>query len=44
VLFDEYLDEVQLPVVPFALQRRLFRVLAGIGRRRGYRAQFPEYR
>src|SRR5918999_1090995 len=28
VLFDEYLDEVHLPLVPFGLQRLAFRVLA----------------
>ena len=43
VLFDEYLDEVHLPVVPFAVQRLLFRALAWLGRRRGYGSIFPEY-
>jgi quercetin dioxygenase-like cupin family protein len=43
VLFDEYLDEVRLPVVPFALQRLAFRTLATLGRRHGYRSSFPEY-
>lgn len=43
VLFDEYLDEVHLPVVPFVLQRLAFRALARIGRRCGYRSVFPEY-
>jgi len=43
VLFDEYLDEVHLPVVPFEVQRLAFRALARIGRRRGYRSAFPEY-
>ncbi len=43
VLFDEYLDEVHLPLVPFALQRAGFRALARLGRRRGYRSAFPEY-
>jgi quercetin dioxygenase-like cupin family protein len=43
VLFDEYLEEVHLPVVPVAFQRVAFRALAGIGRRRGYRSLFPEY-
>jgi quercetin dioxygenase-like cupin family protein len=43
VLFDEYLDEIRLPVVPFRVQRVVFGVLARLGRRRGYRASFPEY-
>lgn len=43
VLFDEYLDEVHLPVVPFRVQRLAFGALARIGRRRGYRAVFAEY-
>ena len=43
VLFDEYLDEVQLPLVPFEVQRLAFRALARIGKRRGYRSAFPEY-
>jgi mannose-6-phosphate isomerase-like protein (cupin superfamily) len=43
VLFDEYLDEVHLPVVPFRVQRLAFRALARIGKRRGYRSAFPEY-
>jgi hypothetical protein len=43
VLFDEYLDEVQLPAVPFRVQRLAFRALARLGRRRGYGAAFPEY-
>lgn len=43
VLFDEYLDEVHLPMVPFGVQRLGFRALARIGRRRGYGSSFPEY-
>src|SRR5918994_6582963 len=43
VLFDEYLDEVHLPVVPFRLQQLAFRTLARLGRRRGYGSVFPEY-
>jgi quercetin dioxygenase-like cupin family protein len=43
VLFDDYLDEVHLPVVPFRLQRHVFRALARIGRWRGYASDFPEY-
>jgi quercetin dioxygenase-like cupin family protein len=43
VLFDEYLDEVHLPLVPFPVQRLVFGVLARLGRRRGYRSRFPEY-
>src|SRR4051794_23017301 len=43
VLFDEYLDEVHLPLVPFGLQRLGFRMLARLGARRGYVATFPEY-
>ena len=43
VLFDEYLDEVHLPLVPFAVQRVAFGALARLGKRRGYRSDFPEY-
>jgi mannose-6-phosphate isomerase-like protein (cupin superfamily) len=43
VLFDEYLDEIHLPVVPLALQRIAFGALARIGERRGYGSSFPEY-
>lgn len=43
VLFDEYLDEVHLPLIPFRAQPVLFRALARLGKRRGYRATFPEY-
>lgn len=43
VLFDEYLDEVHLPLIPFRAQRLIFRTLARLGRRRGYRSRFPEY-
>jgi mannose-6-phosphate isomerase-like protein (cupin superfamily) len=43
VLFEEYLDEVHLPLIPFCVQRLVFRGLAHLGRRRGYRATFPEY-
>jgi mannose-6-phosphate isomerase-like protein (cupin superfamily) len=43
VLFDEYLDEIGLPFVPVRIQRVVFRVLARLGRRRGYGASFPEY-
>jgi len=43
VLFDAFLDEVHLPVVPFAVQRGVFRLLAELGRRRGYTSSFPEY-
>jgi quercetin dioxygenase-like cupin family protein len=43
VLFDEYLDEVHLPLIPFHLQRFVFRALARLGKRRGYRSTFPEY-
>ena len=43
VLFDEYLDEVHLPVIPFRTQRLAFGALSRLGRRRGYRAAFPEY-
>jgi quercetin dioxygenase-like cupin family protein len=43
VLFDEYLDEVHLPVVPFRVQRHVFRALARVGRWRGYASEFPEY-
>jgi hypothetical protein len=43
VLFDEYLDEVHLPLIPFRAQRHVFHTLARIGRRRGYKSTFPEY-
>ena len=43
VLFDEYLDEVHLPLLPFWVQRLVFSLLARVGRRRGYRSTFPEY-
>jgi quercetin dioxygenase-like cupin family protein len=43
VLFEEYLDEVHLPLVPFRVQRYVFRALARLGKRRGYRSTFPEY-
>jgi quercetin dioxygenase-like cupin family protein len=43
VLFDEYLDEINLPLVPVRVQRVAFRALAELGKRRGYAARFPEY-
>jgi len=43
VLFDEYLDEIHLPVVPFRVQRVVFRALALLGKWRGYGSTFPEY-
>jgi len=43
VLFDEYLDEIHLPLVPFPVQRVVFRALARLGTWRGYQATFPEY-
>jgi mannose-6-phosphate isomerase-like protein (cupin superfamily) len=43
VLFDEYLDEIHLPIVPFRVQRLVFRALAQLGRWRGYESEFPEY-
>lgn len=43
VLFDEYLDEIRLPVVPLRLQRIVFKTLAVVGTRRGYLSSFPEY-
>jgi hypothetical protein len=43
VLFDHYLDEIQLPFVPLAVQRLVFRALARLGRWRGYGSTFPEY-
>jgi quercetin dioxygenase-like cupin family protein len=43
VLFDEYLDEVHLPLVPFGVQLLAFRALATLGRWRGYRSEFSEY-
>jgi mannose-6-phosphate isomerase-like protein (cupin superfamily) len=43
VLFDEYLDEIHLPVVPIRVQRVVFRALARLGKWRGYGSIFPEY-
>jgi hypothetical protein len=43
VLFDEYLDEIHLPLVPVQAQRVVFRALARLGKRRGYGSTFPEY-
>jgi len=43
VLFDEYLDEINLPLVPVPVQRVAFRGLAQLGKRRGYASRFPEY-
>jgi hypothetical protein len=43
VLFDEYLDEINLPLVPLRVQRVAFRALAVLGRHRGYVSRFPEY-
>jgi len=43
VLFDEYLDEIHLPVVPLRVQKAVFGVLARLGRWRGHRSSFPEY-
>jgi len=43
VLFDEYLDEIHLPFVPFWVQRAVFRALARLGEWRGYVSTFPEY-
>ncbi len=43
VLFDQYLDEIHLPLVPFQVQRVVFRALARLGRWRGYQSTFPEY-
>jgi hypothetical protein len=42
VLFDEYLEEIRLPVVPLAVQRVVFKALAAVGTRRGYDSSFPE--
>lgn len=43
VLFDEYLAEIQLPLLPHRVQRTAFRGLARLGKWRGYNATFPEY-
>jgi mannose-6-phosphate isomerase-like protein (cupin superfamily) len=43
VLFDQYLDEIHLPVAPVAAQRVVFGALARLGRWRGYGSTFPEY-
>ena len=36
VLFDAYLESIAIPVVPIAVQKRLFRTFARWGARRGY--------
>jgi mannose-6-phosphate isomerase-like protein (cupin superfamily) len=43
VLFDEYRDEIHLPIVPLLAQRLTFGALARLGRWRGYGSSFPEY-
>jgi mannose-6-phosphate isomerase-like protein (cupin superfamily) len=43
VLFDEYLDEIRLPIVPLPVQRVVFGGLARVGEWRGYSSSFPEY-
>jgi quercetin dioxygenase-like cupin family protein len=43
VLFDKYLDEIQLPLLPFRVQRVAFRALARLGKWRGYSSSFAEY-
>jgi quercetin dioxygenase-like cupin family protein len=42
VLAKEYADENHLVGLPYPLQAALIRMLAAIGRRRGYRPQFSE--
>jgi hypothetical protein len=43
VLLREYEDEVYPAKVPTPIVKTLFRILAPIGRLRGYRAHYPEY-
>ena len=43
VVMDRYQAEMAAPGFPLALQRLLWRLLASLGRRRGYRDSFPEY-
>jgi hypothetical protein len=43
VLFDEYIDEINLPLVPLRIQRIAFGTLARLGKWRGYTSRFPEY-
>jgi quercetin dioxygenase-like cupin family protein len=43
VLMDRYAAEIAAAGVPIPLQRLVWRSLAALGRRRGYRDSFPEY-
>jgi quercetin dioxygenase-like cupin family protein len=43
LVMDEFVPEVAAGGVPLPIQRTLFRALAALGRRRGYRASFEEY-
>ncbi len=43
VLMDAFLDEVCMPWIPLRVQKAVASVLAPLGRRRGYRARYPEY-
>ena len=42
VLLRDHLDETCAPVLPMVAQRALVGGLAAIGRRRGYRSEYPE--
>jgi quercetin dioxygenase-like cupin family protein len=43
LVLDKYAAEIAAPGIPLALQRGLWRLLAALGRRRGYAGSFPEY-
>lgn len=43
VILHAYRDEFRLSRPPYWVQRPLFALLAGIGRRRGYRARYERY-
>ncbi|HXV56456.1 MAG TPA: cupin domain-containing protein [Gaiellaceae bacterium] len=43
LVMDRYGEEIAAPRVPPALQRRVWRLLASLGRRKGLSASFPEY-
>ena len=43
LLMEKYATEIAAPGLPLPLQHGLWRLLAAIGRRRGYTDSFPEY-
>ncbi|HEU4450792.1 MAG TPA: cupin domain-containing protein [Gaiellaceae bacterium] len=43
LLLDRYAPEIAAPRIPRALQRALWRALAGVARMRGRSASYPEY-